>query len=90
MTYPDHLAHKIIDQIYFKMILEYCEVKKPEFDKITETKDNKKFQLIQKKQYSKVLLSIDSGRLVLYEVAKKDDVDIASCEVINEDKVGIA
>jgi hypothetical protein len=36
------------------------------------------------------LLSIDSGRLIIYELKKKDDIDIAQCEVQIEDKIGIS
>jgi hypothetical protein len=42
-TYPQLLAKKIADQVYFKIVLDCCEIKKAEFDKIVEAKDSMKY-----------------------------------------------
>ena len=42
-SYPAAFAKKMNDQIYFKIVLDYCELKKPDHDKIVETTDNMKY-----------------------------------------------
>ena len=70
--------------------MDYCEIKKPEYEKLLEMNDTMKLKCLDKKQYQKIFLSIDSGRLMLYELKKKDEIDISDCEAVLEPKLGIS
>ena len=65
-----------MDQIYFKIVLEMCEIKSSEYDKIMNMNDNLRQKTLEKKQYSKTLLCIDSGRVIIFDVKKKDEINL--------------
>ena len=52
--------------------------------------DTLRAKVLEKKQYSKALLSIDSGRLTVFDVKKKDEIDISNCELSIEPKQGLS
>jgi hypothetical protein len=46
-------------------------------------------KFMDKKQYSKILLSIDSGRIILFTLKKKDEIDLKEGEVALKTNLGL-
>jgi hypothetical protein len=67
---------KITQQVYFKVVLDACELKASEYQKFQKMEEADRFKLMNKKSFSKMLLSIDSGRLMLFTLKKKDEIDL--------------
>ena len=62
-------------------MLDCCIIPAHELENILNMNDTLMVKYFENKQYSKCLLTIDSGRLLLFSIKKKDDIDITTCEI---------
>lgn len=62
--------------MYFKVALDTCELKVDEYKKIQAMPEDEKLKYMSKKSYQKMLLCIDSGRLMIFTLKKKDEIDL--------------
>ena len=58
--------------------------------KLQHQNEEEKMKIIDKKQYSKMLLSIVNGRLQLFTLKKKDEVNLKECEVRLDNRLGLS
>eukprot|EP00347_Sterkiella_histriomuscorum_P014898 403359095 len=83
------LKSRVTSQVYFKVVLETCELRIDEYKKIQSMQEDDKLKYMSKKSYQKMLLCIDSGRLMIFTLKKKDLIDLEDCEVSIKTKLGL-
>ena len=70
------LKYKVTNQVYFKIVLDACEIKSSEYALLENINEDARNKLLNKKQFTKMLLCIDSGRLMVFTLKKKDEIDL--------------
>ena len=51
--------------------------------------EDERLKYMSKKSYQKMLLCIDSGRIMIFTLKKKDEIDLSNCEVYLKSKPGL-
>lgn len=49
--YQREMRRKIVDQVYFKIVLDMCEFRKEQYEKFMEMNESQREKILSKKQY---------------------------------------
>jgi len=79
--YPSEIATKLVDQISFKGVLEGVECKRDEVERLLQASEELREKALKFKQFRLLLLGIDSGSISLFELKKKDEIDLENSTV---------
>ncbi|CDW81036.1 UNKNOWN [Stylonychia lemnae] len=88
--FEQELKHKVTNQVYFKVVLDACDLKYTDYQKVQNMTEEQKLKMFDKQSYQKMLLCIDSGRLMIFTLKKKDEINLQDCEVELISKLGIS